>query len=235
MVYTEPFPQAGSRAGDPPRIDPTKNVLDTLNAAIKRLDDLDAAERVRNQDLHLAETRRMDGELASLAKIMAADVVHIKETATLRAAYEERLQIAEAKRIDANRSGDAAAVSVASERAGAQAIVLANQLTATAETSRAQVAQTATTMRADVEKFSAQVTERLTSLERSSARGEGKQAVSDPASERLAIAVEKLIAAQAVGAGKSMGAGALVAWIFGGVGMFSAVVSIVVMLMRMKP
>lgn len=97
-----------SRGG--PVVDPTKNVLDLVGAAVDRLDDL----------------RDMEAK-------------HFRELLELRAAHYEDLRRAEASRIDAIRAVDAQNVARAAEVATAQAAVLAQQLTANAEQARAQV------------------------------------------------------------------------------------------------
>lgn len=98
-----------------PIIDPTKNVLDLVTAAMKRQDDL--------RDL--------------------ADS-HVKEIADLRASYEEQLRRAETARIDAIRAVDIGAVNRAAEVSAQQATTLAAQVVTSAETLRTQVAAAAT-------------------------------------------------------------------------------------------
>lgn len=105
---------AVDRAGDPV-IDPTRNVLDLVAAAIQRQDDL--------RDL---------------------TVTHIKEMAELRAEYEDKLRKAETARIDAIRAVDVGAVNRAAEVAALQATTLASQVATVAETLRTQVAAAAT-------------------------------------------------------------------------------------------
>jgi hypothetical protein len=95
--------------------DPTANVLDLVEAAIKRQDDLrDAADQ------------------------------HVREIAALRASYDEKLRKAETARIDAIRAVDVGAVSRAAEVSAQQALTLANQVAVSAETLRNQVAAAAT-------------------------------------------------------------------------------------------
>lgn len=118
--------------------DPTINVRELVESSISRLDDLSAAE-----------SRRVDGIM------------------TLRAEYEEKLREAEAKRIDAIRAVDVNAVAVASERATQQATVLANQVSISAETLRALVAATANTIAQQLSALTAQLTDRISSLEKS--------------------------------------------------------------------
>ncbi len=97
-----------------PVVDPTKNVLDLVAAAIARQDDL--------RDL---EAR------------------HLRELADLRAHYDLRLRDAETARIDAIRAVDVSAVHRASEVSAAQAQALATQVAASAETLRTQVSAAA--------------------------------------------------------------------------------------------
>ena len=97
-----------------PVVDPTKNVLDLVTAAIARQDDLrDMADR------------------------------HAQYVAELRAAYDARLREAETARIDAIRAVDVGAVQRAAEVALTQASTLATQVAVSAETLRAQVAAAA--------------------------------------------------------------------------------------------
>jgi len=100
-------PGPGVDAQGRPVIDPTQNVLDLVEAAIKRQDDL----------------REKDAE-------------HIREIIGIRAEYDEKLREAESDRIDAIRAVDVGAVNRAAEVAATQATVLAAQLQATAEAAR---------------------------------------------------------------------------------------------------
>lgn len=98
-----------------PVIDPTKNVLDLVNSAIQRQDDLrEAAEH------------------------------HVSEIANLRANYDQRLREAETARIDAIRAVDVGAVNRAAEVSAQQAMTLAAQVATSAETLRTQVTAAAT-------------------------------------------------------------------------------------------
>ena len=98
-----------------PVVDPTKNVLDLVSAAIERQDDL----------------RTLESQ-------------HLRELADLRAHYDARLREAETARIDAIRAVDVGAVTRAAEVAATQAQTLATQVTVSAETLRTQVAAAAT-------------------------------------------------------------------------------------------
>jgi predicted PP-loop superfamily ATPase len=139
----------------PPVVDPTENVKLTVAAATLRQDDLREAEVRRQDDLREAERVRVDQQM------------------TLRADYDAKLAVAEAKRIDAIRAVDVAAVAVANERATAQAAVLAAQVSQSAETLRTLVAATAQTVAQQLQTVSTGIGDRLSALEKSSYEGKG--------------------------------------------------------------
>ena len=101
------------RAGAPV-IDPTENVTALVAAGLRRQDDLRIQESA-----------------------------HIQQLLTLRADYEEKLRIAESRRIDAIRTVDVAAVAQAAQVSATQATTLATQVSASAETLRTTVAASA--------------------------------------------------------------------------------------------
>lgn len=154
--------QMGPGPGPGKEIDPTANVLALVDAAVTRINDVSEVNFRRIDDLRDAESRRVDERMAIVTD------------------FTEKLREAEAKRIDAIRAVDVNAVSVANERATAQATVLANQVAASAEALRALVAQAATTQAQQLTQLTTQLTDRLSSLEKSSYQGQGKNAVADP-------------------------------------------------------
>jgi hypothetical protein len=97
-----------------PVIDPTKNVLDLVDQAIKRQDDLRTTEKE-----------------------------HLRELMNLRAQHAKELRDLETNRIDAIRAVDVGAVNRAAEVAATQATTLASQVAVSAETLRTQVAAAA--------------------------------------------------------------------------------------------
>jgi hypothetical protein len=107
MVKPNGEPGPGVDAQGRAVIDPTQNVLDLVDAAIRRQDDL----------------REVEAQ-------------HIREILNLRAEYDRELREAESNRIDAIRAVDVGAVNRAAEVAATQATVLAAQLSATAEAAR---------------------------------------------------------------------------------------------------
>jgi hypothetical protein len=93
-----------------PVVDPTANVIALTEAAVKRLDDLRAAEQRFNE----AERR------------------HMQELLEMHAEFTAQLSQAESGRIDAIRAVDVGNVQRAAEVAGAQAEALRNQVAAAA-------------------------------------------------------------------------------------------------------
>ena len=91
-------------------IDPTANVIALVTAGMQRQDDL----------------REMEAR-------------HFRELLTQETKHAEDLRLAEAKRIDAIRSVDVAAVAQASQQASQVATTLASQVATSAETLRTQV------------------------------------------------------------------------------------------------
>jgi len=182
-------------------VDPTENVKALQEASSKRQDDL----RAKESDLYDEKIRRMEAEWRHLDALRIADLRRVDEQLALRAAYEEKLQIAEAKRIDAIRAVDVNAVTVASQRAADQANVLAAQVSQSAEALRALVASTAVSVAGSQQQLANTLSARLTALEQSQYERTGKQSFSDPATERLLAEVAALRQQQATGAGKSEG------------------------------
>jgi hypothetical protein len=110
-----PAPGIGIDRNGEPVIDPTKNVMDTFEAGMRRQD-----------DLREAESRALRREME------------------LRAEFDKEIRSGEKERIDAIRAVDVGAVQRAAEVAAQQASVLAATLAQTAESVRAAQAATAT-------------------------------------------------------------------------------------------
>lgn len=94
--------------------DPTRNVLDLVDAAITRQDDLRAME-----------------------------AAHIRDLLTIRAEHFKDLRLAETARIDAIRAVDVGNVAAAATVSATQATTLAAQVATSADTLRTQVAAAA--------------------------------------------------------------------------------------------
>jgi hypothetical protein len=215
-----------------PVVDPTENVKALSEAANKRQDDL----RALTNDVVAEKILRLESEIRHLDSIRIADTRRLDEQLSLRAGYEEKLQIAEAKRIDAIRAVDVNAVSVASQRASDQASVLATQVSQSAEALRALVATTAATVAGSQQQLANTLSARITSLEQSQYEGKGKQAYSDPATERLLAEVAVLRQQQAAGAGKTEGISTSWVILLGAVSLVGALLTIAsVVYAVMKP
>jgi hypothetical protein len=150
----------------PAQPDPSPNVIARIETAVARSDALRLAEQMRLDQLRGAEQLRVDG-------LLSAERRRIDEQLQLRAEYSVQLAVAEAKRIDAIRAVDVAAVAVANERATAQAAVLASQVTTSAETLRSLVAATAETQARQLSQLTDQQNVRLTNLEKSQYESKG--------------------------------------------------------------
>jgi hypothetical protein len=121
----------------PPYLDPTANVLQLVEAAMKRQDDLRQQQDKHTQDLLN---------------------VHFN--------YIQRLSDAEAKRIDAMRALDVKGVEMANERATSQASLLAGNVVQSADTLRSLVATTAAATATQQQQERGQMTERITLIEK---------------------------------------------------------------------
>lgn len=167
---THPTAGVGVDGAGNPVVDPTQNVLDLVQAAIQRQD-----------DLRLAESR------------------HVREVAALRAEYTAELRLAETARIDAIRAVDVAAVQRATEVASQQALTLAAQVAASAETLRNQVSAAASASQAALSAALEPITKDIADLRRAQYEQAGgkaqvveKQAAGSQAGQWVAIAVAVL-------------------------------------------
>ena len=195
-----------------PTIDPTKNVLDLVHAAVKRLDDLHGNDLVWAEKLRSSETKRQDQHIEwlreSAMQLRAAESHRMDEVLKLHAEFNAKLSDAERDRINAIRAVDVGAVAVAAERSSDQANVLANQVAASAETLRSLVATTATTAANTAAQIAAQFTDRIGALEKAQYENKGKSGVADPQLEQVVRQVGDLATRMSLNSGKSEGIGA---------------------------
>lgn len=194
-----------------PVVDPSENVKSLNEANSKRQDDLRGGSE-----------RLTQSQLDSQEKMNAMRSDHVKELMSLRADYDSRLLVAEAKRIDAIRAVDVAAVAVDRVRVTDQALVLATQVSQSAEALRSLVANTATTQAASQQQVVNTLSARLTTLEQAGYQQAGQQKFQDPAFVSLLSKVEALSSARSTQEGNSKGQGDLIGWIFGGVALLIA-------------
>jgi len=195
--------------------DPTKNVLQLVEAAVKRIDDLQKAESRRLEDLRISEIKRVD------------------ELMALRCIYEDKLTVAEAKRIDAIRAVDVAAVSTATERATVQAQMLAAQVSTSAETLRALVASTAAAAATQQAQIQSALTERIAALEKSLYLGAGKQEVVDPMMANLVDEIKKLKTLRDEDIGKAKGSVDFRSYVVAGFGILFGIIGVVLTVLNL--
>ena len=154
--------------------DPTKNVLNLVEASVRRIDDIQKKQNKHLVDVQMAEIKRIDA------------------IADIRATYQEKLDVAESKRIDSIRAVDVGAVAIASERASQQAQVLTNQVAASAETLRALVASTAQQVASQLSQVQTQLTDRISLLEKYQYESKGRGSISDTMQTDFMEEVRKL-------------------------------------------
>jgi cell division septum initiation protein DivIVA len=208
---------ADSRGG--PAVDPTKNVLDLVEAAIRRQDDLRAAAaKLFQAKLEAAEKLdQIRYERAQDAARALAD--KLESEAKLRSDYDQKLREAESKRIDAIRLVDVNAVSEDRRRTGEQAVALATQVSQSADTVRALVASTKTSTDLSVSQVTQALSQRITTLEQAGYQQAGKQTISDPALVALNAKVDALVNSRTDLAGRDTGRSDVIGWIVGGLGL----------------
>lgn len=182
--------------------DPTYNVLQLVNAAVQRLNDISELTEKKNEKIDTLNDKIMD----------------------LHVMYGEKLSIAESKRIDAIRAVDVGAVAIASERAVAQATVLANQVSQSAETLRTLVATTASSAAQQFQQVTSQLMDRISQLEKSQYEKTGLSGVAPEVLSRLGA----LETNKNQGAGKTLGMNAIIGWIVAAV----AVIGFLIKLME---
>jgi len=187
-----------------PVIDPTANVIALVEANAK------AASALRDADV----------------KFNDAQHAHLKEIGELRASHAKETRTFDSERQSSIRDVDMANA----EKTAAQILQAVNTNAAvaerTAKTLQDQVASTAAAQENRQASFAADMMKRLSAVELSMSKGEGKQAVADPASERLAVSVEKLLLAQQLGTGKSEGLSLSAALVMGAITIISGLLGI---------
>jgi hypothetical protein len=199
-------------------VDPTKNVLDLVEAGNRRQDDLRKAEldalRAQVADLRrFLELRDTYNE-----KLAAAESRRINEQLALRAVYDNALRDAEANRINAIRQVDVGAVAEQNRRATETAATLAQNVATSAEALRNLVGLTATAASSSLQQLVNPLSARITTLEQGSYTTQGKSAVSDPAFQTLLQEVRALSVARSQETGKDAGSGAVWGALGAGIG-----------------
>lgn len=189
------------------RSDPSENVRAALHAEVSRLNDI------------------VDLGFRHLETKLEGEIRRVDEKIKLQQDANALLNIAESKRLDSIRNVDINAVAVASERATQQASVLSNQATSSAETLRTLVATTAATVATQLNQISTNLSDRITSLEKSSYEGIGKGRIADPQMEALLNEVKHLRDASTTHQGRSSGMSSSWVILVGAVGLISTILT----------
>lgn len=203
--------------------DPTPNVLDLVEAANKRQDDLRLVSK-EVFDTHILYHRMMADQHERFD-----DKIHIKEEqiANMRESFQDRLANKEAGLRDSFRKFDTEVGDKAVAAAQQQLATLDSVTRTTAEALRNQVAMTERALESRRAADYAEMVKRLTALELSSSEGKGKGSVADPALERLAALVENLANAQQTAGGQSKGISMTTGAILAAIGGTATVLSII--------
>lgn len=204
--------------------DPSQNVLNLVEAAIKRLDDIAAIRAEHQKELRLA-----DNALRALADrriddLIAAENRRVNEQATMRDVFYEKQRESEAQRVNAIRAVDVGAVGTANDRATQTANTLAAQVTQTAETARSLVASSATSIASAQAAFASQINERIANLEKLQNQNLGSNAPAQV--QQLTAAIAALQKAQNESVGKGSGVDSTIGYIIAAVGLLLTLLGI---------
>jgi hypothetical protein len=215
--------------------DPTKNVLELVNAAVKRLDDLHGAEALRGKDLQAAETRRVNDLLVAHDRYVTAQIHHVEATAALRAEHAKEINVLESNRLNAIREVDVLARNTAADRAADAIATLATTTATNADNIRSTMLSTATAVAAQNTNTISGLAEQIAALQKTSYEGKGREAYSDPERAEILAELKSLRDARSQSAGKGTGMNALWGYILGGAGLLITILSMFALAMRMKP
>lgn len=158
-------------------VDPTKNV----EALVKALEE--KTKELREADLRLIQAK-LDAtkEIGDLKSRHSSDLINsLAKEISLRADLGGELTKKETDRVNAVRLVDVQAVQVATERQTQAATALASQVVQSAEVLRNQQARVQEEARISLAASNAELTKRISELERSLSEGRGKQQFQDPA------------------------------------------------------
>lgn len=165
----------------------------------------------------------MASENNALRELAIAEIRHVDEKQTLHVMYQEKLTVAEAKRIDAILAAQVSQQQADRERANAEALRIASQVTSQADQQRSLVATTAAAQAAASAQTTNQLNERLFNLEKAAYTGAGSSLVKDPIFAEVIKKLDVVVASQNQGTGKGIGANSLWGYIIGGIGALAIV------------
>jgi hypothetical protein len=213
----EPQPKRGGVAGigvdssGGPVIDPTENVIALVEAESRRQDDLRVAAKELN-----------DTKVDHQKEISDLRSQHQGVLGQLREEHQEKMANAESGRLNSIRQVDREEVAKTAVAANLAITTLAKQTTDLQTTLQKQVADTAVAVEQRQSAAYSDTNKRLSAVELALSEGKGKQQVADPAIERMAAMVERLVASQALGTGKGEGIDSTWKLLIAGVGLLVA-------------
>lgn len=198
-------------------------MLSLVEKSIERLNDLQvAADVLTNEKIH-----RIEAVTMLRAEVVQAKLDALTSIAVLRAQHATELAEAEKKRLDSTRDVDTLAARTRDDRAAAAVTTLAVSARTDAEVLRALVATTAAANAAQLDQRLGSVNERISTLEKGAATGEGRAKFIDPAQADMKANIERLIALQSAGAGRSAGLQASWGILIGAVALAGGIVGLI--------
>lgn len=126
----------------------------------------------------------------SMGELFASEIRRLSDALATHVSYTREMSANETKRVDALRAVDISAVAIASGKADAQALVLANQVATSAETLRVLVASTATAVANELQSVSTQLIDRISLLEKAQYENVGKSGASSTLLNRVSTLEE---------------------------------------------
>ncbi len=209
-----------------PLVDPTKNVLDLVEARGV------AAANLRKSDKEIVKIsiknlrKDLRGRNKHILAIIQLRAEFQSEVVKLQAEHRTAMAKAEADRLNSIRQVDREEVAKTAVAANTAITTLASTTLNMADTLRKEVANTAIAQENRFGTFVNDVTKRLSAIELSQSEGKGKGARDEPAFERMSSLVEKFVANQQTTTGKSEGFSSSWAILIGAVGMILSLIAI---------
>jgi hypothetical protein len=198
----------GVDASGGPVIDPTANVLSLVEAANRRQD-----------DLRMAEQRRIDQNL-----------FYIEHISEIRASHSREMRELETSRLNAIRQVDVTAVKTEADRALAAIQTLAATTQTNAENLRNALTNTAATIATQNAATVSTITERIAALEKFQYEGQGRARVADPQFEAMLVELRSLRTSRDTTGGERRGISSSWLVLLGAVSLISTLMGIAAMI-----
>lgn len=208
MTMTKQDVQPVQQTGGQP--DPTANVIALTGGVEHRLTDLIASA-----------AEKSGAEIESIRKEIQIRTEHAREVRELISENARSTRLIDLANAEAKATSLQTAVQA-----------LATQLATSNVAADKRVADLAVTLATAKAVDDAKTNAQIAELQKASYTGAGKQQYSEPAYDKLAALVEKMAEVQANSGGRGTGRSDVVGWVFGGIGVISAIIAIVVALSK---